>query len=241
VSEAKRFAPDAVTEVVHDLRAPLAVASGYLSMLRDGTFGAAPERWEAPLDVLTAKLEETRLLVDDVLALRRLDQDVAAPSDQVVDLNEVARTAAERAQPRAQLLSGSVVVEGDCARSVLARGDEHQTLRILDNLINNALLYSGEERRVVLRVEDDAGPQLAVEDSGPGIPRNVREHLFEPYTRARGSTVAGHGLGLFISRKLARQMRGELALDERRGRSGGRFVLRLRAPNDGLPASAASA
>jgi signal transduction histidine kinase len=233
VTEARRSAPDVITEVVHDLRAPLAVASGYLSMLRDGTFGPAPETWEAPLDVLTAKLEETRLLVDDVLELRRLDDEVAATSEEMVDLNEVARTAAERAQPRAQLLSGSVVVEGDCAGSVLARGDQHQTLRILDNLINNALLYSGEERRVVLRVEDDAGPQLAVEDSGPGIPTHVREHLFEPYTRANGATVAGHGLGLFISRKLARQMRGDLALDERRGFRGGRFVLRLRAPGAG--------
>jgi two-component system sensor histidine kinase TctE len=211
-------------------------------MLRDGTFGPAPEGWEAPLAVLTAKLEETRLLVDDVLALRRLDHDVqSGTTDEVVDLTEVAHTAAERAQPRAQLLSGSVVVEDDCAGSVLARGDQHQTLRILDNLINNALLYSGEERRVVLRVEDDPGPQLAVEDSGPGIPQHVREHLFEPYTRARGSTVAGHGLGLFISRKLARQMRGDLRLDQRRGFRGGRFVLRLRAPIDSLSAPAAPA
>jgi signal transduction histidine kinase len=238
VSEAYLPAPDAISEVVHDLRAPLAVASGYLSMLRDGTFGPSPERWSPPLDVLTAKLEEVRVLVDDLLALRRDQESDVVPSDDVVDLTEVARTAARRAQPRAQLLSGSVVVEGR-ARSVLARGDQHRTLRILDNLINNALLYSGEDRRVVVRVEDAAGPQLTVEDSGPGIPENVREHLFEPYTRARGSTVGGHGLGLFISRKLARQMRGELELEQRRGR-GGRFVLRLPALNEARKVPAVS-
>jgi signal transduction histidine kinase len=231
VAEAFQSLPDDVVEVVHDLRAPLGVASGYLSMLMDGTFGPPPAQWSMPLDVLSLKLEEARTLVDDVLTLRRMDQDVGVAPGEVVDLTEAARTAAQRAQPRANLLKGSVVVDAPSGEPVMAKGDPRRTLRILDNLINNALLYSGENRRVVLRVEQDAGPQVTVEDSGPGISGQLRDHLFEPFSRGDRTSQIGSGLGLFISRTLARQMCGELTLTDRRGARGSRFVLRLPAPS----------
>lgn len=234
-AEAVRSLPDEVVEIVHDLRAPLGVASGYLSMLTDGGFGPAPEAWSAPLEVLSLKLEEARVLVDEILALRRIDSTVPLRGrDDHINLTEVARTAAKRAQPRARLLHGSVVVDSGPVRSAVAHGDQDRTLRILDNLINNALVYSGNARRVVLRVEDEDGLQVAVEDSGAGIPKDRRTHLFEPFSRDEGSTEVGSGLGLFISRTLARQMGGDLTLDDRPDAVGSRFVLHLR-PADEQP------
>lgn len=235
VADAVRSLPDEVVEIVHDLRAPLGVASGYLSLLTDGSFGSAPEAWSAPLEVLSMKLEEARVLVDDILALRRIDSTVPVGGvDDHINLTEVARTAAKRAQPRARLLHGSVVVDARRTEPAVAQGDQERTLRILDNLINNALVYSGNARRVVLRVEDADGLQVAVEDSGAGIPEERRTHLFEPFSRDDGSTEAGSGLGLFISRTLARQMGGDLTLDDRPDTAGSRFVLHLR-PADHRP------
>ncbi len=220
--------PDDVVEVVHDLRAPLSVASGYLSMLMDGTFGPAPGQWCAPLEVLGTKLEEARLLIDEILVLRRMDcAPVARSGNDQVNLTEAARTAAARAQPRARLLQGSVVVDTGRVHSAIAKGDQRRTLRILDNLINNALVYSGTTRRVVVRVEQEDGPQVAVEDSGSGISEECRAQLFEPFVRDEGSAEVGSGLGLFISRTLARQMGGDLTFHRRRGHSGSRFVLHL--------------
>jgi signal transduction histidine kinase len=229
VADVVRSLPDEVVEIVHDLRAPLGVASGYLSMLKDGSFGSAPEEWSAPLEVLSLKLEEARVLVDGILALRRIDSTASIHMrDDHINLTEVARTAAKRAQPRARLLHGSVVVDSDRIGSAVAQGDQDRTLRILDNLINNALVYSGDARRVVLRVEDVGGLQVAVEDSGAGIPEERRVHLFEPFSRDDESTEVGSGLGLFISRTLAREMGGDLTLDDRPGDRGSRFVLHLR-------------
>ena len=219
--------PDDVVEIVHDVRAPLGVASGYLTMLTDGTFGPPPEQWNAPLEVLSMKLEEARVLIDEILTLRRIDASELR-ADACVDLTEVAQTAAQRARPRAHLLQGSVEVDAGAAGSTVAMGDQARTLRILDNLINNALLYSGDDRRVVVRVESDAELQVAVENSGAGIPARVRRHLFEPFSRDDRSAEIGSGLGLSISRRLARQMGGDLTLDDHPGTVGSRFVLHMR-------------
>ena len=233
MADVVRSIPDDVVEVVHDLRAPLSVASGYLSMLMDGTFGPAPNQWGAPLEVLGTKLEEARLLIDEILVLRRMDREPEARggNDQV-NLTEAARTAAARAQPRARLLQGSVVVDGGQGDSAIAKGDQRRTLRILDNLINNALVYSGKSRRVVVRVEHEDGPQVAVEDSGSGISKARRAQLFEPFVRDEGSPEIGSGLGLFISRTLARQMGGDLTFQDRPGAPGSRFVLHLRSAEE---------
>lgn len=240
VADVVRSLPDGVVEIVHDLRAPLGVASGYLSMLKDGSFGSAPEEWSAPLEVLSLKLEEARVLVDGILALRRIDS-TASIRDDHINLTEVARTAAKRAQPRARLLHGSVVVDADRIGSAVAQGDQDRTLRILDNLINNALVYSGDGRCVVLRVEDVGGLQVVVEDSGAGIPQERRVHLFEPFSRDDESTEVGSGLGLFISRTLAREMGGDLTLDDRPGARGSRFVLHLRSADEQRVPNARSA
>ncbi len=242
MADVVRSLPDEVVEIVHDLRAPLGVASGYLSMLKDGSFGLAPEEWSAPLEVLSLKLEEARVLVDGILALRRIDSSESTRMhDDHINLTEVARTAAKRAQPRARLLHGSVVVDAERSASAVAQGDQDRTLRILDNLINNALVYSGKGRRVVLRVEDADGLQVAVEDSGAGIPEERRVHLFEPFARDDGSTEIGSGLGLFISRTLAREMGGDLTLDDRPGAVGSRFVLHLRPADEQRVTDARSA
>ena len=233
MADVVRSMPDDVVEVVHDLRAPLSVASGYLSMLMDGTFGPAPGQWGAPLEVLGTKLEEARLLIDEILVLRRMDRepDARSGNDQV-NLTEAARTAAARAQPRARLLQGSVVVDTGQGDSAIAKGDQRRTLRILDNLINNALVYSGKSRRVVVRVEHEDGLQVAVEDSGSGISKARRARLFEPFVRDEGSPEIGSGLGLFISRTLARQMGGDLTFHDRPGAPGSRFVLHLRSAEE---------
>jgi len=85
---------------------------------------------------------------------------------------------------------------------------------------------------VIVRVDSEDGPQVAVEDSGSGVPDQLREHLFEPFARDETSTHVGTGLGLYLSRTLAREMGGDVALGPRRGDRWGCFVLRLPAPID---------
>jgi len=108
-----------------------------------------------------------------------------------------------------------VVVDAERSASAVAQGDQDRTLRILDNLINNALVYSGKGRRVVLRVEDADGLQVAVEDSGAGIPEERRVHLFEPFARDDGQQ-SREWIGPFYQSDTGREMGGDLTLDDRR-------------------------
>jgi signal transduction histidine kinase len=98
------------------------------------------------------------------------------------------------------------------------------------NLVRNAAEAAGAGGRVVVRLsEDGAGAEIAVEDSGPGIPAERRDRLFEPFftTKPRGT-----GLGLAVSRAIARAHGGELAEVGMPG-GGARFTLRLPGPPAG--------
>jgi two-component system, NtrC family, sensor kinase len=124
----------------------------------------------------------------------------------------------------ARLLEGvEVSVEGGAS----APGHREKLRQVLVNLVRNAAEASGPGGRVSLRiVEQEGAAELSVEDTGPGMPEEVRARLFEPFftTRPRGT-----GLGLAVSRAIARAHGGELAASVPGGQ-GARFALTLPRP-----------
>lgn len=213
--------------VAHDLRSPLAVASGYVRMLRDGTIHPASPVSAHPLDVVEAKLGECRRLVNELLAAARRDTS-AAPAKPVVDLAEIAERAVDRAWPRA-LLVGAHLTSETPRRAVQARGDPADVDRILNNLLANALEHGGERPQVTVTAGRENGPLISVSDRGRGIPRHERERIFDRFVRGAGSS--GAGLGLNLSRRLAEASGGSLTLDDEYEGPGARFVLRLPEPS----------
>jgi signal transduction histidine kinase len=116
---------------------------------------------------------------------------------------------------------------------VLVQADAEHVGRILDNLINNALTYCVGQPRVTVSVSNLGQPTIAVSDNGVGIPAEKRELVFERFVRlddALIGPVPGTGLGLYISRELARRHGGSLVLDESAPGKGSRFLLRLPVP-----------
>ena len=119
------------------------------------------------------------------------------------------------------------------AQPVLVQADAEHVGRILDNLINNALTYCVGKPVVTLTVGGDEQPTVAVSDNGVGIPRDKRELVFERFVRLDDEQIGpvpGTGLGLYISRELARRHGGSLILEESAPGKGSRFLLRLPAP-----------
>jgi signal transduction histidine kinase len=119
--------------------------------------------------------------------------------------------------------------------------DRGRVLRILGNLLSNAAKYTPPPGRIVLEtraVEGVAGEggfiELRVCDTGPGIPREEREAIFDEFHRLHDGEAAGHGLGLATSRRIARLLGGDITVDDAPG-GGSVFILRLRAgspPNE---------
>jgi len=228
--DASRVRSQFLNMAAHELRTPLSVIGGYVSMLADGTLGQAPASWEAPLSVLVEKTSELAHLIDDVLLAGRLESGVARTTGRSMDLRLALREAGRRAEPRAELLDATIEVDSlETTASVWA--DPDQVGRILDNLVNNAFNYSGGRPHVGLSLAlDDAFAVVRVEDQGRGVSREHRDRIFQQFYRVDDPAAgfpSGTGLGLFISRALAERYGGNLELEWSEPGVGSRFTLRL--------------
>ena len=226
--EAARAKAAFLNLAAHELRTPLTVVSGYISMLREGSFGLPEERWQRPLDVIAAKCGELADLVENLLITARLEHGDVSGFRETVDLRDAVAEAVERAAPRVELLGGSIESAAPDA-PVRAVANPVHLARILDNLVNNALSYSGTRPWVRLSVRDGALPQVAVEDRGDGVPAPMRERIFERFVRIETGAErrTGTGLGLPISRDLAERGGGTLELEWSESGRGSRFVVTL--------------
>ena len=172
-------------------------------------------------------------LVDDLADLQAVDREGFTTAREPVDLADLARRAAGllamKAEDRGQRIDPPHANE-----TAPAIGEFRRVLQILLNLIGNAIRYAPENSAIWLRVEaDKANARVTVADQGPGIPLEQQDRLFEKFERLGRTDAAGSGLGLYISRRLARAMGGELTVDSGAGQ-GARFTLTLpRAPTSG--------
>ncbi|TME41208.1 MAG: hypothetical protein E6I61_06585 [Chloroflexi bacterium] len=213
----------------HELRSPLSVLGGYLSLLSGGDLGNPPPKWVGPLEILTAKTWELNRIMDDLLEVSRLDGAVI-PGREKLDLRRVVEAAVERARPRAGLAGGQISMKIPDER-VEVVADASQLGHLIDNLLNNALIYATRPARILVRLSLE-GPcaKIRVDDNGIGIPEGMREAVFEPFRRGQQpgfENVPGTGLGLYISRELAIAHGGTLALQKSVVDEGSTFTLTL--------------
>jgi signal transduction histidine kinase len=212
--------------VVHDLRAPLTVLSGYIDLLRDGTFGEAPAEWSRPMEMIATKLTETNRLVDDILLAARLEAGAVPTTIERLDLTEVIGRAAARSEARAALAGARIEVAPD-AGPVSVDADSFHVDRIVDNLINNALNYGGSSPWVRLSIDTSAEPAIRVEDRGVGISPELHGRIFDRFFRVN-NRVPGTGFGLHVARVLAEACGGSLRVE--RSALGKGSVFRLELP-----------
>ena len=212
----------------HELRSPLGVINGYLSMLEQGVFGQLTESGIRALEVLKAKTVEMNLLVAQMLDAARLEDGRLALKRDRLDLREIAQDAMEVVRPLAGA-DHQLSLEMP-PRAVTVFGDVGRILTIISNLLENAIKYSPQGGTVLCVVSAaEHAASVSVVDTGIGIAREDLSRLFNRFERiqnVRTSHVAGTGLGLYLSRELARQHGGDIQVESRPG-AGSRFTLTL--------------
>jgi two-component system OmpR family sensor kinase len=209
-----------VADAAHELRTPVAAARVQSDNLAHAELPAdARDR----LASLQRGLERISDLVDQLLKLARV-QGAVPVVDEPIALDAVVRSAIEETLAFAQTRR----IDLGCIRldSAQIRGDRSHAYALIRNAIDNAVRYTPEGGRVdVSLVIADGAAVVAVEDTGPGIPVELRERVFEPFHRILGSQQSGNGLGLAIVRSAAQALGGEVTLSGRLdGQPGLRFV-----------------
>lgn len=165
-------------------------------------------------------------LVGDLVDLQAIEREDFRPAADRIDLAELARRGAGLLKVRAA--QRRVRIDAPSAdESVSALGDSGRIVQIIVNLVGNALRHSPEDSAIWLRVEArDGRAELVVADQGDGIAPTDHDRIFEKFVRLDHADGAGSGLGLYIARRLARAMGGDIRVDSNPGQ-GARFSLTL--------------
>jgi two-component system phosphate regulon sensor histidine kinase PhoR len=209
-----RMRKDFVANVSHELKTPLSAIRGYAETLVDG---AVDERATA-LRFSERILEQCRRLgelLDDLLTLSRLESAASIREPERVDLRELAAEAAALAAPRAA--AKPVSVELAPGASPVIDGDWEGLLRLLTNLLDNAIKYNHPGGSVRIELGEQAGlATIAVADSGIGIPPAQLGRIFERFYRVdkgRAREEGGTGLGLAIVKHVAQAHKGRIEVE----------------------------
>jgi signal transduction histidine kinase len=209
--------------VNHELRNSLAAVYGWSEMLvRKKDPAMVPP---AAFEVLDSAQQAVGL-INDLLDLSRLDEDRLKPVIRPIEPASVARRAAGRVVPAAAARRVTVAVQ---ATSDLppCETDVSRVEQILVNLLTNAIQHTREQTTVHLGITaEDRLVVYSVRDEGPGIPEGDLERIFDIYTTKKEGDMRGVGLGLPLSRRLARLLGGDLRALARPGK-GGEFRLEL--------------
>ncbi len=165
-------------------------------------------------------------LVDDLVDLQAIEQKDFAPAAEPIDLADLARRAAGLLSVRAAERRIRIDLP-DAEDRVMATGDFRRALQILVNLIANAVRFSPDDGMIWLRCEQEGDLAcVIVADQGRGIAPDDHGRIFNKFERLDPTEPGGTGLGLYIARRLARAMGGDIAVDSAPGQ-GARFTLTL--------------
>jgi signal transduction histidine kinase len=223
--------------VSHELKTPVAVMRAYTELLLRR---AEKSRRTDEIDVLQRmgdQAERMLAMIEQLLDSRRLEAGLLTLEISHFDLSELVRKVARDVE----LTSRSHRITVETAGRAVIRADRRRIEEVITNLLDNAVKYSPRGGTIRVRITREGADTpdesiiLSVSDDGPGVTERDQERVFDRFYQGTGQLHKGHkglGLGLYISRELARQHGGDIWLESRRGH-GSTFYVRL--PTAGPP------
>ncbi|HEU4993837.1 MAG TPA: PAS domain-containing sensor histidine kinase [Gemmatimonadaceae bacterium] len=233
---ANKAKSDFLAVMSHELRTPLNAVRGYADLMMAGTHGdLAPAYVEFTRRIQTSAVH-LQALIEAVLGYAKLERGKIGyqlSDTRVCDLFEALETVM---LPQATERGVHFSVD-PCDDLCIVRADPDKAVQILINLATNAIKFTPRDGSVDVSLDgDDRRWNISVSDTGPGIPEDALERIFEPFFQVRSDRSprpVGVGLGLAISRELARAMGGDVTVVSTEG-AGSRFTLHLPTPSVAL-------
>jgi signal transduction histidine kinase len=224
--QAERTKADFVSMVSHELRTPLALIKGYVSTLLRPSLGLSPAMQTRFLEGIDTAADRLRRLIDNLLSAGAVEASVFLYQPRPLAVETLLRDAVAEV---AMLAEGREIRVHTESEDLRVLGDPDQLTQVFENLIGNALKYAPGRSPVCLRAaRHDGNVRVSVEDSGPGIPTDALDLIFEKFYRVSkpapsppsmetqaeaardGRRPSGLGLGLYISRRIVEAHGGRI-------------------------------
>lgn len=226
--ELDRLKDEFLALVSHELRTPLTSIRGYTELLLDGEAGELTEDQLQFLGVVERNTNRLLHLVGDLLFLAQVEAGKLTLELGPLDLGAVASESVETARPQAEAKGITLTLATGPVQPI--SGDYARIAQLLDNLVSNAIKFTGEGGRVDVRVhQKQERVVVEVRDSGIGIPADEQQFLFQRFFRTSTATeqaIQGTGLGLAISKAIVDAHAGRITVASEEG-AGTTFFVEL--------------
>jgi signal transduction histidine kinase/CHASE3 domain sensor protein len=225
---ASRHKSEFLANMSHELRTPMNAILGFTELIRDGVYGEVPAKIAAMLERIQANGRHLLGLINDVLDLSKIEAGQLKLENADYALRDVVQTVQATTESLAAEKKLGLRIE---LPEILppARGDERRIAQVLLNLVGNAIKFTETGEVIVSVAVDDTTFEIAVTDTGPGIPAEEQQKIFEEFHQVDSSSTrkkGGTGLGLAISKRIVELHGGRIWVESEPGRgSSFRFVI----------------
>lgn len=230
--ESERSKNELITNVAHDLRTPLTSIIGYLELLSKGA-ELPPEMEKKYIDIAYTKAKRLEKLIEDLFGFTKLNYGKISMKISKVDIIKLLSQLLEEFYPSFAEKDLVYELRSNVPAKVIT-ADGNLLARLFDNLINNAIKYGAEGKRILVDVEaDDTLVTVSVTNYGYVIPENELPFLFQKFyrvERSRSSATGGTGLGLAIAKNIVDMHGGDIQVSS--DLNGTVFTVRLKVDFD---------
>lgn len=194
---------DLMANVSHDLKTPLTMIKAYAEMARDLNYGNKQKRQDN-LNIIIEETDRLTILVNDILALSKMQSEISQLFLEEFDLIELINTIIKRYRILHEL-EGYTFRFIHSKKKIMIRADRKKIEQVIYNLVNNAINYTGKNNLVTIRVQDKENILVEIIDTGNGINEEDIKHIWDKYYKNQKKhkrNLIGTGLGLSIVKNI---------------------------------------
>lgn len=225
--ELTRIKDEFISLASHELRTPMTAITGYTDMMLEGRYGPVTTELREPLKYIETSTDRLIRLVDDLLNVSRIETGHIKYSLENIDLKAIITQVLSQLRPIAE--QKKIKLQLKTNRKNLVQADPEKVEQILNNLIGNAIKFTDKGHVTISFSKVRDLGVIKVSDTGIGISSKDQKKLFRKFQQISSSAgrPAGTGLGLFLSRQMAREMDGDVTLVKSKPKHGSIFALSL--------------
>lgn len=222
--ESEKMKTAFIQNVTHEVRTPLNIITGFAQVIADPEMDESPEERKHISTMMQKSTRQVTVLMDEIIGLSLIDSTEQVTKDDDTNINRMLRELTEEYRDYATSET-EVKMETTLPDDYTLKTNENMLRRTLNCLMENAVKYTQEGSITVRSCEEDGQLKIAIEDTGSGVPEQEAEHIFDRFVKL-DNFKEGIGLGLSLSRKLAKQLGGNVELDTTY-KDGARFIVTL--------------